>query len=516
MATYKTIVVTLPKNNMQNTKLYQNSASRIIKVSKSHNTLPIKLTTNSIVKPDGLSFMKNEPYASVINEDKIVPDKPVRKRQKLDHLSLEQKIMRRKLKNRVAAQTARDRKKTYMDDMERKISKLSSELRTAKAFIIRLQEENSKLHRNNKNLTEQLKDCKCSDIKQIFSSNNSKSDIKNKIDYSQNNETEDDCMVIAEDSFSSIKTTPAGVSVPVSPECLESSAEIAFRGGSHILDTNFGSHVLPPRTKIAPIRPVPQKASVKTAPLRQSRIIPFQSPQSKTNRTKSIFSCGEKIELPAQNRTTSIIVHNRQAEAEENTIMTAAQAVEQPTQPPPLVSDVPPPLVLVPPEPQEAVQPPPLVNDIPSFESLIKNEEYSNEPLVNEKDPELDRILAEISSAFPDEKYEVMTPVSRLSTELPENYSSENCIFSPDMIETIENFEDNDSCNLSKPLLSAASDFEPTRSKIVTMPSVTGPSSPETSDVGYESGNSPISEHFNGHEVPSAFCHAFDLFPQLK
>jgi X box-binding protein 1 len=42
---------------------------------------------------------------------------PGRKR-KLDHLSYEEKVQRKKLKNRVAAQTSRDRKKKQMDEMQ--------------------------------------------------------------------------------------------------------------------------------------------------------------------------------------------------------------------------------------------------------------------------------------------------------------------------------------------------------------------------------------------------------------
>nr|AFA43700.1 X-box binding protein 1 [Penaeus monodon] len=79
---------------------------------------------------------------------------PARKRQRLDHLSMEEKIMRRKLKNRVAAQTARDRKKQRMDQLEAQID----ELRDLTAV---LSEQNTCLAEENAALKEMLTKCTC-------------------------------------------------------------------------------------------------------------------------------------------------------------------------------------------------------------------------------------------------------------------------------------------------------------------------------------------------------------------
>lgn len=77
---------------------------------------------------------------TLVNEDASYI--PTRKRQRLDHLSMEEKIMRRKLKNRVAAQSARDRKKMKMDELEVVVQQLEAE----KA---ELEEENARLKNMN-------------------------------------------------------------------------------------------------------------------------------------------------------------------------------------------------------------------------------------------------------------------------------------------------------------------------------------------------------------------------------
>ncbi|XP_015671262.2 LOW QUALITY PROTEIN: X-box-binding protein 1 [Protobothrops mucrosquamatus] len=80
------------------------------------------------------------------------PSPPPRKRQRLAHLSPEEKALRRKLKNRVAAQSARDRKKARMGELERQAVELEAENQKLLAENRRLRERAQSLSRENHDL----------------------------------------------------------------------------------------------------------------------------------------------------------------------------------------------------------------------------------------------------------------------------------------------------------------------------------------------------------------------------
>jgi X box-binding protein 1 len=80
------------------------------------------------------------------------------KRKRLDHLTWEEKLQRKKLKNRVAAQTSRDRKKAKMEEMESTIQLLTDQNETLKGRCDSLQVQNDKLLTHNKELEKRLED----------------------------------------------------------------------------------------------------------------------------------------------------------------------------------------------------------------------------------------------------------------------------------------------------------------------------------------------------------------------
>jgi len=85
-------------------------------------------------------------------------DMPARaKKRRLDHLSWEEKVQRKKLKNRVAAQTSRDRKKARMDQMEKAIQDLFAKNETLMTECDNLKHINERLSAENSDLRIKLR-----------------------------------------------------------------------------------------------------------------------------------------------------------------------------------------------------------------------------------------------------------------------------------------------------------------------------------------------------------------------
>jgi len=95
-------------------------------------------------------------YMSMSDNTSADSSKPKRKRQRLDHLSQEEKLMRRKLKNRMAAQSARDRKKVKMNDLEQEVTILTKQRNILVNTNQSLKQRNALLEHQNKELLQRI------------------------------------------------------------------------------------------------------------------------------------------------------------------------------------------------------------------------------------------------------------------------------------------------------------------------------------------------------------------------
>jgi len=112
--------------------------------------------------PSRSNIMVSRPLSSVaaslplaVTEGLGINGEP-KKRKRLTNLSPEERLMRRKLKNRVAAQTARDRKKQRMDELEVLLAQVEADNKRLQAENDALRRRTGKLSAENSQLKEKL------------------------------------------------------------------------------------------------------------------------------------------------------------------------------------------------------------------------------------------------------------------------------------------------------------------------------------------------------------------------
>lgn len=130
-------IIVIPQNMLVNGCISVNGLKKIIdnneatiKSAEQRGNLKRPASSSSITAEDSTYGSDSE------GSEHNVDGKPVRKRANLDHLSPEEKLMRRKLKNRVAAQNARDKKRTKMEEMEAELLRLKVKIRVANTFFL--------------------------------------------------------------------------------------------------------------------------------------------------------------------------------------------------------------------------------------------------------------------------------------------------------------------------------------------------------------------------------------------
>lgn len=103
--------------------------------------VPINLAPAITIKTESLADEDGEESTSSMEEFLARG-----KKRRLDHLTWEEKLQRKKLKNRVAAQTSRDRKKAKMEDMEKTIQEQSDQINELQSKCESLEQEKNAIY----------------------------------------------------------------------------------------------------------------------------------------------------------------------------------------------------------------------------------------------------------------------------------------------------------------------------------------------------------------------------------
>ncbi|XP_076234782.1 X box binding protein 1 [Calliopsis andreniformis] len=136
MSVLKSVIITLPKGLTKAPGVI--SASELGKPK-------FNFTTSILADKPKMDSKKIAKHEEMQDESALFKtDVCVRgKKRRLDHLTWEEKLQRKKLKNRVAAQTSRDRKKAKLDELEETVRALreQNELLTQECSMLRSQNE---------------------------------------------------------------------------------------------------------------------------------------------------------------------------------------------------------------------------------------------------------------------------------------------------------------------------------------------------------------------------------------
>merc|ERR1711944_268949 len=129
-------VIVLPQNKTTATKsllLITNNAGE----SKYLKKYKLIKKGNYSTKPDSTYGSGSESEESIVEKPKIVVKKP--------RLHMSEKLMRRRLKNKQAAQNARDKKRAKMEEMEAEVQRLKAHAKSLQVKNAQLINENLKL-----------------------------------------------------------------------------------------------------------------------------------------------------------------------------------------------------------------------------------------------------------------------------------------------------------------------------------------------------------------------------------
>jgi len=167
-------IIVIPQSLLQS-QAQGKSLLRLFPQGKAMTTVSggVPAYTNIVTKPPTLTLNNNmanmaRPVATITGQKRPAPVSTpnddcliikeefddeergtVRKRANLDHMSPEERLMRRKLKNRVAAQTARDKKRAHLEEMEVVVDRLREERRRLLEDKNRMQVTNNQLQIDN-------------------------------------------------------------------------------------------------------------------------------------------------------------------------------------------------------------------------------------------------------------------------------------------------------------------------------------------------------------------------------